>query len=182
MANRPLKPFEIRKRPDGFWVAADPAAEPHARFMQDDESTLSQIRYYLFARVDEAMPGVYALDWEINQVRQEAFARIDARSDALIAAGFRFQDVVFSLSNEAQIRYATMMMMADHLGYPLSINSLDDKNKVELVSADHTRAFCIAALNHVRGVVDSGTVQKDHVRTLMTADELAQYVDPRPEP
>jgi hypothetical protein len=177
-----LKAFEIKKRSDGFWVPADAGIEHVARFMQDDVSTLTQIRYYLFAAVNAAVPGVYSLDWELSQLRTDAFARIDQRSDELIIAGFRFQDVVFSLSNEAQTRYITMMVTADYLSYPLDINSLDDNSKVTLVSADHTRQFCLTALVHVKGVVDSGTLQKDFIRATDDRDVIALFVDPRTPP
>jgi hypothetical protein len=176
-----MKYFDI-KRVGNLWVPADPEVEDLARFVQDDQSTMTQIRYYLFAGVEEKMPGIYALDWPIPELRSTAFSRIEQRSGELIQAGFSFEQVIFSLTQEAQIRYTTMMMLADMLPYPLGINSLDDSYCLYLQNGDHTRMFCMAALSYVKLIVDSGTIQKDRVRAMDSADELVRYTDPRPIP
>lgn len=173
-----LKYFEI-KRVGDLWVPADPRVEDLARFQHDEVSSFGQIRAYLFVPVEAAFPGEYALDWPVPQLRADAFVRVDAASDALILNGFSFEGTTFSLTIEAQIRYATMMMLADALPYPLGINSLDDNVCLQLQNGDHTRLFCMTALGYVKGVIDSGTVQKDVVRAMETAAELAAYQDPR---
>ena len=176
-----MKRFEV-KRVGDFWVPAEPQLENLARFRHDDVSSFDQIRAYLWVAVEAAYPGVYALDWPMPQLRAEAFTKIDARSDALIGAGFVFEGLVFSLTTEAQIRYATMMMLADMMPYPLGINSLDDNGIVQLQSPDHTRAFCLTAMAYVKGAVDSGTVEKDRVRGAETIEALMTFEDARPLP
>lgn len=172
------KYFEIVRVGD-FWMPADPPARDLARFQQDEVSSFEQIRAYLHVPVETAFPGIYHLDWPVPKLRADAFVRIDATSDELFARGFLFEGIVFSITVEAQIRYATMLMLADALPYPLGINSLDDNDCLYLQNGDHTRGFCMTAMGFVKGVVDSGTVQKDFVRAMETAEELVGYQDPR---
>jgi hypothetical protein len=147
----------------------------------DEPMTEEQIRERLFSIVDAQYPGKYSLSYDIDMLRAEAFARIDSRSDRLIAAGFDFDGVRFSSSLEAQIRYTNMLSLADMMA-PLDVNSLDDASCRTLQTPDDLRAFCLAALAHVKGVVDSGSTQKEIVRGLQTAEELVDFVDPRPPP
>jgi hypothetical protein len=175
--------LRVRQREDGAWVA------DHSELVADGTAyypdlnaevppTLAEIRQCLFAAIEAAHPGEYTLDFDADYARDDAFKRIDRRSDELIQAGFSFEGSVFSLSVEAQVRFTAMLMLADALPYPLAINSLDDRSAVSLVSGDHTRAFCMAALGHVKGVVDTGSAQKELVRG-MGETELLAYVDPR---
>jgi hypothetical protein len=121
---------------------------------------------------------------DLAPLQMEAFKQIDIRSDQLISAGFLYNNVIYSCSVEAQIRYSTMMMLADKFTYPLEINSLNDRDKGTITNADEMYAFCLSALAHVRTVVDSGTVQKDIIRGATEVQTILNYVDPRqpPEP
>lgn len=119
---------------------------------------------------------------DLDMLRVTAFWKIDQRSDALIAAGFEFNGVVFSCSLEAQIRMNAMLMVADQFVYPLEINALDDRSKGTLHSAQETQMWCLTALQHVKTVVDSGTVEKDKIRNAMDVAFIANYEDPRPLP
>jgi len=173
-------PFRIRKIVElNRWVPDFPGLGDKAYYADDGTVPYDAIRVSLFEAIDGLYPDTYSLEYDISDLRDEAFLRIDARSDELIKAGFAFEGSVFSLSVEAQVRYTTMLMLADALPYPLAINSLDDRSAVELQSGDHTRAFCMTALGHVKGVVDSGSVQKALVREMTDVAELVAYQDPR---
>lgn len=126
-------------------------------------------------------PDAPPTDEALARLRADAFSRIDRRSDQLIAAGFDFAGVRFSLSNEAQIRYTNMMMLADKLA-PMDINSLDDTVAITLDSAQMVQGFCLTALSYVKGVVDSGTIEKNRARAMTGYEELTNFVDSRPPP
>ncbi len=116
---------------------------------------------------------------DLEALRQDAFAKIDARSQELIKAGFTYRDVVFSASLEAQARYNGMMTFVDALTYPLGINSLDDTVNLNLIDQDDVRGFCLTALGHIKAVVDSGSTQKQRVRDMTEPAQLREYQDPR---
>lgn len=118
---------------------------------------------------------------DIEVLRLEVIKQVDVTSTALIRQGFEFEGIIFSMSNEAQIRYLAMQSDADYLPYPLPINSKDDSTFLMLQDAAHTIAFCRGAKAHVMGVVGSGHLQKRAVHSLQTPEALGAYVDPRAE-
>ena len=172
--------FQIKQISADTWVPDHPELADEGRFTQswDFQISESQIRECLFIAISQRHPGEYTLEYDLKELQKRTFAKIDARSDALIANGFTFQDVLFSCSVEAQARYNAMMLLADELA-PLDINSLDDTAKIRLETGNDVRAFCLAALNHVKTVVDSGTQVKDTVRAAETVEILLEFKDPR---
>ncbi len=119
---------------------------------------------------------------DLDMLRMQAFIKIDARSDALIAAGFEYKGIVYSCSLEAQIRMNAMLMLAANFTYPMEINALDDLTKGILENPQDTQAWCLTALGHIKAVVDSGTVEKDKIRGATDIAYLANFEDPRPMP
>lgn len=178
------KIFQIRKVSDTSWVPDHPELEDKFKFMSDDPafSTLSAIRAELFRVVDRLIPNTYTLGEPLQFERQEFFQRIDKRTFNLIESGFTYQDLVFSCSERAQIRYNGMLTLAEGLTYPLEINTLDDLGKLVLANAEETVAFCIAAANYVREQVDRGTILKEQVRSAQTQEEIDAIVDDRETP
>lgn len=170
--------IKLEERPgkQAVWVPVHPELAFCGRV--DDETPEEQVREALWALVDEQLPGLYTLDYDLEEVRGEVLARIDERSDEMLES-FTFEDVVFSLSPKAQIRYEYMDRKADSLPYPLTINSLDDRSILVLTEPARTHAFCEASTTHVLTVIGSGTQQKDLIRSATTVEELQAYVDPR---
>jgi hypothetical protein len=166
--------------PEGAqWFEADTgrsATVPGLReaLLADSEARLAA------ERVSE-LQALEPVETTVQRLRARAFAQVDQRSDQLIAAGFDYGGIRFSASLEAQIRYTNMMVLADTLA-PLDCNSLDDSTYLTLPTPDDLRNFCMVALGHVKGIVDSGSAQKEVVRALETAEELTAFVDPRPPP
>lgn len=167
------------KLDQGRWVPEAPGLADQCYFNDDGVTSREVVRESMFSAINNLFPGQYTLDYDVVFERDDAFRRIDRRSDDMIESGFPFDGATFSLSVEAQVRYATMMMLADKLTYPLTINSLDDRSSVDLQSGDHTRAFCLSAMGYVKNVVDSGSAQKAVVRELTDVNELVAYQDPR---
>jgi hypothetical protein len=172
--------FRVRRRADGVWTADH--KELDRFYMEYHGDTYQDARQALFPIIEEQLPGEYTLDMPLDDAKKLAFEQIDARTTALIDAGFVFEDVRFSCSVKAQVRYSTMLLVANTLAYPLPINSLDDLEVLELQDSTHTTGFCIAALNHVRAAIDSGTAQKDTVRAMTDVETVLDHVDPRPMP
>lgn len=116
---------------------------------------------------------------DTEALRLEVIKQVDIVSTALIRRGFEFEGIIFSMTNEAQIRYLGMQADADFLPYPLPINSKDDSTFLMLTSAEHTLNFCRGAKLHVMGVVATGTIQKQIVRGMQTVQDLSAYEDAR---
>src|SRR5271170_4083754 len=53
-------------------------------------------------------------------------ANIDAKSDALIAGGFVYSGLTFSLSNDAQLKWLGLAIGAASLTYPYPVPNIDD--------------------------------------------------------
>lgn len=174
--------FRVRRKTDSIWTADHPELAGYNLEYFHPAATPQMAREALFPLIEEQQPGDYTLDMSLEDARAEAFAQIDERTTALINAGFVFEGIVFSCSVKAQVRYSTMLMMAGTLPYPLAINSLDDQESLDLVDANHTTGFCLAALNHVKGSVDSGTTQKNAVRAMTEVSDVLGFTDPRAVP
>ena len=168
--------FKIKKDVNGMWVPDHPNLDICAH--ADDGTDREELRKNLFIPIEEKYPGEYTLEYDLEDLRGEVLSKIDIRSDALLE-GFQYEGITFSLSPKAQIRYEYMDRKADGLTYPLYINSLDDRDMLELQDAEQTREFCHASVMHVLGVVGSGTVQKAFVRDIETIEGLLAYEDPR---
>ena len=108
-------------------------------------------------------------------------AAIDSRTDQLIANGFTYSGVQFSLSANAQMKMVGTHEVKDDpaLVYPLRWNSLDDSDYVDLPDAAALHAFYLTGLGTMRVLVDGGTVLKDAVRAATTIAEVDAVVDNR---
>jgi hypothetical protein len=173
--------FRVRQRVDGKWIPDHPELVPYYAECSS-EGTILQIREMLFSLIDEQVPNTYTLDMPVEEAMDYAFKLIDARTTAIINAGFVFEGIRFSVSVKAQVRYATMLMVAASLQYPLGVNSLDDHSFLDLTDANHTAAFCMTALGYVKQAIDSGTEQKDAIRGMSDATLILGYEDPRTIP
>jgi len=172
--------FRVRKVPElGQWIPDHPGLDKLTYFVDDGKTSRALIRQALFSNIDGLRPGEYVLDESIDDGRKEVFERIDERTYELIEKGFEHQGIVFSCSERAQIRYNGMLSLSAGLTYPLEINSLDDKQRLTLASAEETVAFCVAAATYVRDQVDSGTTLKQQACEATTQEELDAIVDTR---
>lgn len=177
--------FKIKKvtvLQEVHWVPDWPGLENKAFVLDSADMTFEQKRGYLFSLIDQEYPGEFTLDYSMEDAKAQAFVKIDKRSDEYFSAGFEFEGMRFSLTLEAQTRMTAMMMLADQFQYPIGINSLDDLSILYLQNAQHTQAWCGTALYTVKGIVDSGTQQKDFIRAQTDVQTVLNYNDPRPSP
>jgi hypothetical protein len=106
---------------------------------------------------------------------------IDLRTDELIAGGFPFAGIQFSLTIESQVRIEGMDRFRDDplCSYPISWNSLDDSQSLQIQNAATIHGLYLTALGTLRVRVDSGSALKDQVRAAATVAEVEAVVDNR---
>ncbi len=113
--------------------------------------------------------------------KAEKCLAIDARTDALIAAGFVYSSKTFSLSDAAQNRLMGIHQVRDDAAttYPIRWNTLDDGDVLELADSAAVHSFYLQALGTYRAHVDGGTALKDQVRAAATIAEVDAVTDSR---
>lgn len=113
--------------------------------------------------------------------KNERVLEVDAKTDAMIAAGFAYRSVTFSLTLEAQCQLLAVFAFRDTgaLSYPIRWNSLDDTDQIDIIDAADLTQFCMTALGTVRSILDTGTVLKDQIRAATTVAEVDAIVDNR---
>jgi hypothetical protein len=169
--------LHIARTAHGSWVPTSPALANLVEVFDDvDRATAEGM---IFAAAEEFYPGHFRVHVTLDEAKAEAFERIDARTDELFASGFEFNGHRYSLTNEAQSRFLTMLITKDLIGYPIVYNSIDDTYQLEIGSAAETQAFVFTALGTGRAYLDSGTALKDAVRQAATVEDVSAVVDPR---
>jgi hypothetical protein len=113
--------------------------------------------------------------------KAEKCEAIDVKTDELISQGFVYSTKTFSLSLPAQSRIIGIHEVKDQpeLVYPVTWNTLDDSDTVDLADSTEVHAFYLTALGTYRAHVDDGTDLKDQVRVATTIAEVDAIEDPR---
>jgi len=109
---------------------------------------------------------------------------IDARTDELIAMGFEYPSSsgkMHSLSLQAQNKLNGLFALRDmpQVTYPLTYNTRDDDETIELVDSTAVVYFALTAFGTIRAHTDSGTALKDQVRAASTIAEVQAIADER---
>lgn len=114
-------------------------------------------------------------------LKARKFTAIDSKTDYLISLGFSYSSKQFSLSAEAQSRLNGVFQLRDDpsMVYPVTWNTKDDNDYVELADSAAVRDFYLAAVAAYRGPIDSGTALKEQVRVASTVAEVNAIYDPR---
>ena len=117
----------------------------------------------------------------LDQFKEDAFQSIDARTAELIAGGFVYEDLRFSLSLAAQLRMSelTFLLSNGGLDFPMVWNTLDDQGQLEFLNSIDVRAFIQEGSRTVVAIVNSGTRLKTQVRTALTISEVGLVLDER---
>lgn len=116
--------------------------------------------------------------------KERAFARIDDRTDALIAQGYEYPPSSgnrFELSLEAQARLLALLSLRENpaMSYPIVFNTLDDLGTVQIADAAAVEGMVLIAVGTYRALIDSGTALKGLVRACTSVAEIEAVVDPR---
>lgn len=112
-------------------------------------------------------------------VRTQKCAAIDARTQALIDAGFVFDGRTYALDGVALQQLIAFDSMRADLTYAVELNTKDNTFKLKIGSSDDLHAFCLAGFVVVRANLDSGTALKDLVRAAAAVADVKAIVDPR---
>lgn len=94
----------------------------------------------------------------------ERIAAVDAATCARIASGFEFRGKRFSLSIEAQSTMTGAFVGRDFHAYPITWNTLDDAETIELANANEVAQFWVTGSIALRAALDEGTAAKDAIR------------------
>lgn len=105
------------------------------------------------------------------------YNEIDYKTGTLIAAGFSFADLRFSLSFNAQINWNTLKMAPETFTWPVEITCANN-NAYELAQ-DDLQTFWNAAKNTVKGYLDLGRILKKQVYDATTLEEIEAVTDTR---
>lgn len=133
----------------------------------------------LWACVEALLPGHYRIELTLAEAKARRFVEIDHRTDALIASGFSFRDMRFSLSLEAQARLQFMNSEREMLQYPVVYNSVDDNSALTLTEAAEVRTFALTAAGTLRYYLDTGTALKQLVRDAGSTADVQAVMDTR---
>jgi hypothetical protein len=168
----------------------------------DSATKLSEIGAYPLAQQDPS-PGYMAEGWEIIQdgdgylrrptsevvdpatIRTTAQAladldaRVDARSQELLANGFVFADLTFDILQD-QERWKELMLAATAglIAYPVTVYA-QDKQSTTLADLNAVKAFVGAYMQARETVLAAGRATKASARALETAAEIDALEDPR---
>ena len=117
----------------------------------------------------------------LDAAKTKKAALIDKRTDELIAAGMTHAGKKFSLSLASQMKMVGSHEARDEpaFSYPVSWNTLDDKDKHNIADSAELHTFYLTAMGTIRAHLDSGTAIKDQVRAATTVAAVEAVEDPR---
>lgn len=107
------------------------------------------------------------------------YEEIDARTEELIALGYTYDSVQFSLSQNAQINLIGLDNIRDELTYPITYNNIDDTATYSIADATTIHNMYLQALGVKKAHLDSGTALKDQIRAAVDRSAVEAIVDNR---
>lgn len=120
-------------------------------------------------------------DGALLKAKRDKYYEIDKKTTELIGNGFSFDDTLFSLSQEAQMRMVgiTQVREMPQVTYPIKWNSKKDDSVYDVANSSNLLGMFLTGLGTYRAHVDSGTALKNLVRAATTKAEVEAIVDPR---
>lgn len=117
----------------------------------------------------------------LAEAKYEKNEEINDRTEVLIAAGYAYGGMQFSLSLEAQINILGLKEAADlgALTYPVDFNNIDDTAQYQIANGAEVVSIFLTALATKKGILDSGTALKQAVEAATNMTELDAVVDNR---
>jgi hypothetical protein len=111
--------------------------------------------------------------------KANACAAIDARSEALIANGFVFNGVTFSLSASAQVKWLGLAVGATGMTFPYVVSNIDDSATFSIPDAPTVEQMFGAAMTTIAGILAAGVALKTQVNAAVDSAGVAAVVDTR---
>jgi len=117
----------------------------------------------------------------LEELKAKKSKEIDEKTGQLIALGYSFKGLSFSLSMNAQTNILALYTTRDHpaLIYPIHYNTIDDKNTYDVLDSQDLENMYLTALATKKAHTDSGTLLKDQVRAAANSQELDAIIDNR---
>lgn len=178
--------FRMRLRPDDQYEPAHPEAEGLALIWNDPARTYEELRAHLLSLVEEHMPGVYTLEWNVDELRALRLAEVTERTRVLLREGFAYGagGLHFPCDSAAQAYYNLLRIQAAPLlgltlSYPIVVPTVDDASDVALGNPATLGPFLAAAAAHVRAIRDGDANLKRALRTAQTVAAVQAVVDAR---
>jgi hypothetical protein len=122
--------------------------------------------------------------FQLPTVKQAACAAIDAKTQALLAAGFAYtpsgqsQSYQFGLDQASCVDWTGMMIGAAGLTYPFSIHTVANE-PAQLASAADVQGFYAAGLARAAAIKQGGLALKQQVLAATSAAAVAAITDTR---
>lgn len=172
--------FKIKQAPvEGFdvpqWVPDHPEIENRANHPIDG-TPYEDVRASLFARIDPAFPGVYWLQPTLAEAKAEKIAAINAKTAALIAAGFPHGGQRYPLTTQAVQHYMWMPTLT--LGANIVFSNIDDTVQTSFDSFSIGN-FIATARAYFNSTILSGTTLKKKVIDATTLAQVQAVTDTR---
>lgn len=120
--------------------------------------------------------------FKVDSIREEKIKEVDLKTRSLIDQGVIYDNLVFSLSQVAQLRYSGLVAGASLLqpsDFPIKVNTKNDKNVKHLNSTTEIQNFAKEVISTIKTHIDSGTAIKDALRSATTLAELESIQDSR---
>ena len=113
---------------------------------------------------------------EIPKAKQDKKNEIDINTQAIIAKGFTFAGLNYSLSLTAQINWSNIPMLPD-AAFPLQIQS--QEGTIYHLELANRQNFYLTAVNAKNTPLQSGHLLKVQIDQLGTLEEIYNFIDNR---
>jgi len=132
---------------------------------------------------ESVLNNTIALHESINLDEKKSirYVEIDNNTVTLILQGFTYKNLVFSLSQNAQINILGLdnTRFDSAITYPIGYSTKDDSGHYDVVDATDLHNMYLTALATKKAWVDSGTALKDAVRAATNEAEVQAIIDNR---
>lgn len=115
---------------------------------------------------------------QVDKGKGRALLAVDRQTQELIAEGFTFQGIVFSLSIVAQMNWTNLFIGRTTLSYPLEVSTKDD-GVYRINNANELATVYSAGVLHVKSVLDAGRELKKQIKDAVTVVEVNAITDNR---
>lgn len=107
-------------------------------------------------------------DWELKDVKQRLFVRVDAKARDNISTGPGFEWTAssgnyLSLTTNAQLKWLALYNIRTSLSYPVKVRTKDDKTQVSLANATAVADAYAAGMAEVVSLLNAAQVVKNNV-------------------
>jgi hypothetical protein len=120
----------------------------------------------------------------IEEFKNDAYVAIDLKTERFIAQGIKYEDNIFSSSQNAQLSCHSMILAYQFNMVPengIAWNVLNDKISV-VIKKEEIVKFCTAIIGSVATIKDEGTAEKEKIRNMTSIQDIKNYVDNRTNP